>query len=403
MNLGRDSGFSMIALTRIRDIVNALRRERFFFIAPVTLGVIFMASLGAYYLENGSREASIRSLWDGIWWAFVTICTVGYGDKVPLSDGGKVIGIFLMISGIGLLSMLTATVASVLVEQKMKEGKGLESIREKGHIVICGWNDYTEEVILGLVAEEQTGDIPIVFINELSVDEIDVLKSKYGKYHLTFLRGDFIHEEVLKRANIGKAQIALVMADLSGNHPKERADDRTILAALVIKSLAPRIKAIAELLDGANKSHLRRANVDEIIVRGEHVGSLLASAIKSPGLSKIYSGLLSAEGTGLLRREEIPRRFVGRTFQDLADYYRTGHRAILIGFLKETQGMTVADLLSDDASALDGFIRDKLRESKKALFKNEDALKVLINPGNDYGIKGDDYAVIIAPAGFKDG
>jgi len=212
-------------------------------------------------------DATIHSLWDGVWWAFVTICTVGYGDKVPLSFAGKIIGIFLMISGIGLLSMLTATVASVLVEQKIKEGKGLETIKDKGHIVVCGWNNNTEEVIRGLTAGT-SGSLPIVLINELPIDEMDILRAKYGKQNVTFLRGDFVHEEVLLRANITRAGFALIMADFSGTHPRDRADDRTILGALAVKSLAPKIKVIAELLDGESKPHLKRANVDEIIVRG---------------------------------------------------------------------------------------------------------------------------------------
>jgi voltage-gated potassium channel len=392
----------MNLLLKIKGIAKALRRERFFFIAPLTLGVILIASLGAFYFEHEKNTATIRSLWDGVWWAFVTICTVGYGDKVPLSDGGKIIGIFLMISGIGLLSMLTATVASVLVEQKMKEGRGLESIKEKGHVLICGWNNHSEEVIQGLLSEEKKTAMQIVLINELAIDEIDLLRTKYGKSDLIFLRGDFVHEDGLLRANIGKAGFAVIMADFSGSHLRERADDRTILAALAIKSLAPKIKAIAELLDGENKSHLRRANVDEIIVRGEHAGSLLAGAIKSPGLSKVFSGLLSTtEGSGALRREEIPKNFVGRTFEEFSIYCKSRHRSILIGFLKETKGVKVEDVLSDDASAIDIFIREKLKESKKDLFTKEDTLKVVINPENNYVIKADDYAVLLVPAGFN--
>jgi voltage-gated potassium channel len=238
--------------------------------------------------------------------------------------------------------------------------------------------------------------VPIVLINELSVDEMDSLRSKYGKQNVNLLRGDFVREDVLLRANIGKADFALIMADFSGNHPRERADDRTILGALAIKSLAPKITAIAELLDGENRSHLRRANVDEIIVRGEHVGSLLASAVKSPGLSRVYTDLLAFEGAGMIKREEIPKPFVGKTFAELSHHYRHKRGAILIGFLRETQGVKVEDLLTDDASAIDVFIREKLRESKKDLLHREEALKVVINPEDHYTVRADDYAVLLS-------
>ena len=85
----------------------------------------------------------------------------------------------------------------------------METIKEKDHVVICGWNHYTENVLLGLTQYGSMEDTPIVLINELSVDEIDALKLKYHKYNLKFLRGNYIHEDVLIRANIKKARFAM--------------------------------------------------------------------------------------------------------------------------------------------------------------------------------------------------
>lgn len=99
------------------------------------------------YIENNKEGASIHSLWDGFWWAIVTICTVGCGDKLPTTDAGRIVGLVLMVLGIYLLSLITATIASVFVEQKIREGKGLETLKCTEHTVICGWNRYAEEVI----------------------------------------------------------------------------------------------------------------------------------------------------------------------------------------------------------------------------------------------------------------
>src|SRR3990170_794156 len=196
------------------------------------------------------------------------MATSGYGDKYPVSTGGRLVGLILIFSGVGLMSLFTATIASVFVGKKIKEEKGLETIKEKDHIVICGWNRHTEEALQGLTTYGAVKDATIVLINELSVDEIDPLKLKYSKHDLRFLRGNYVHEDVLLRANITKAKFAIIMADISGTHDRDRLDERTALAALAIKSLAPSIKIIAEILDSENKPHLKRANVDEIIVRG---------------------------------------------------------------------------------------------------------------------------------------
>jgi voltage-gated potassium channel len=384
--------------------MKGLYRARFVQIAIVILSVIFFSSLGVYYFERARVDSNIGSLWDGVWWAVVTMGTVGYGDKYPITTGGRIVGLILIFAGVGLMSLFTATIASIFVEKKLKEGRGLETVKEKDHIVICGWNQHTEEVLQVLTTYGTIDDTPIILINELTVDDIDSFKLKYNKYNLKFLRGNYVHEDVLLRANITKAKFALIMADTSGSHPLDRIDERTTLAALTIKSIAPKVKTIAELLDGENRQHLKRANVDEIIVRGEHVGSLLASAINSPGLPKIFSSILSLTDTNKLWRVEIPRSFIGRTFKELSTFYREKQHAILLGLLMEKKAMKLEDLLSDDTSIIDTFIKEKIKEAKKDLLYKREETQFILNPDDGYIINEGEFAVILSkvmPAKFS--
>ena len=386
----------MAIMLKLLKIVGKLYRERFFQVAVVTLCVVFLSAAWVYYFECARSDSNIGSLWDGIWWAVVTMATVGYGDKYHVSPGGRGVALVLIFLGVGLMSLFTATIASMFVEKKIKEGRGLETIKDKDHIIICGWNQHTEEVLQGLTVYSSVDSAPIVLINELAIDEIDSLKLKYGKYNLKFLRGNYVHEEVLLRANITKAKFALIMADTSGAHARDRLDERTTLAALAIKSLAPSIKTIAELLDGENKPHLKRANVDEIVVRGEHIGALLASAINSPGIPRMFSSMLSLGDSNKLWRVEIPRNFVGSTFRELFIYYREKKQAILIGLLQERKSMKLDDLLSDDTSMIDIFIKEKIKEAKKELFHEKDETRVIVNPEDGYIIGGEDFAVVLS-------
>ena len=388
----------MAMLLRFLKILAKLYRERFFQVVVVAICIIFLSAAGVLYYEKFRNDSNIYSLWDGIWWAVVTMTTVGYGDKYPVSPGGRLVGLILIFSGVGLMSLFTATIASVFVGKKIKEEKGLETTKEKDHIVICGWNRHTEEALQGLTTYGAVKDATIVLINELSVDEIDPLKLKYSKFNLKFLRGNYVHEDVLLRANITKAKFALIMADSIGTHAEDRLDERTTLAVLAIKSLAPSVKTIAELLDGENKPHLKRAGVDEIIVRGEHIGSLLASAINSPGVPRLYSTMLSLGDSNKLWRTDIPRQFVGSSFKELFTYYREKQQAILIGILQEKKVMKLDDLLSDNTSALDIFIKEKIKEAKKELLHEKDEIRVIINPEDGYVIGSDDFAVIISRA-----
>jgi voltage-gated potassium channel len=386
----------MSYLSRIIKSTGRLYRQMPFQIAMVTLFVICFASAGVYYFESRIAGPNIQSLWDSIWWAVVTMGTVGYGDKYPVSAGGRIVGLVLIVFGVGLMSLFTATIASIFVERRMKEGRGLETVKEKNHIVICGWNEHTEDVLKGLTMYGSMGDTPIVLINELPVDDIESLRLKYHKYSLKFLRGDYIHEEILQRAGIARAKFALIMADISGGRSKGKVDERTILATLTIKSISPQVKTIAEILDHENRPHLKRAGVDEIIIRGEHIGSLLASAINSPGLPRVFSSIISLGDTNKLWRVNIPRSFIGKSFQELSVYFRKKQHAILIGLVREKQAMKLEDLLSDNTSAIDKFIRDKIKESKKEFFYERDESKAVINPDDDYIVGPDDFAVILS-------
>jgi voltage-gated potassium channel len=66
--------------------------------------------------EAAFDASEFPTIWDGIWWAVVTVTTVGYGDLYPRDVEGRIIGIIVMLAGIGFLSVLTATIASRFVK-----------------------------------------------------------------------------------------------------------------------------------------------------------------------------------------------------------------------------------------------------------------------------------------------
>jgi voltage-gated potassium channel len=71
--------------------------------------------------QHAFSVGEYASLWDGIWWAVVTVTTVGYGDLYPTTVQGRLIGMLLMFTGIGFLSLLTAAIASRFVKQERSE------------------------------------------------------------------------------------------------------------------------------------------------------------------------------------------------------------------------------------------------------------------------------------------
>jgi voltage-gated potassium channel len=73
---------------------------------------IYMIAITVVHAERGAPGATIVSLGDALYWAVVTIATVGYGDMVPVTTFGRVLAVLLMISGILIVGVTTATVVS---------------------------------------------------------------------------------------------------------------------------------------------------------------------------------------------------------------------------------------------------------------------------------------------------
>ena len=79
--------------------------------------VASIAALGVLEAERADPAANISGFGDALWWAGTTITTVGYGDRFPVTGEGRIVGFALMMAGISLLGLITASVASWFVSR----------------------------------------------------------------------------------------------------------------------------------------------------------------------------------------------------------------------------------------------------------------------------------------------
>ncbi len=86
-----------------------------------TTGAIFVGAWFALIFERDQDGATISGYGDSLWWAFVTCTTVGYGDHFPVTGPGQVVAVVLMLIGIGGLSLLTASVAALFVDDEAED------------------------------------------------------------------------------------------------------------------------------------------------------------------------------------------------------------------------------------------------------------------------------------------
>jgi voltage-gated potassium channel len=388
----------------LRDVVRTLQRERVFTLVLFFTLVVILGALGFYVTEPlagpgetaapGTATSRLDHLGQGLWWAVVTITTVGYGDITPKTLGGRLVGMALMVGGVLTLSLVTATVASIFVERKFRRERGLETIKQINHVLLLGWH-YDGEALLTQLLRRLPPTTKVVLVNELPPEKMDSLRLKFPTNEPLFVRGDHSREEVLLKANVRRAFKAMILAGRHEGETAAQVDQRTLLTALTLKSLNPKIKLIAELLRPENQPYLERAGVEQILIRGQYDSSLLAGAIASPGLFQVLDALLNAEGCTVWS-VDVPPAFQGRPVKELAAYFADQHQALLIALYSEGRVLSLEDLLGDESSPIDDFIRRKFAETGMTYLFGRAKVEFQINPPPTQVIGPHQKAVVIA-------
>ncbi len=109
----------LVMLLRVlnRRATNSLRGRVITYVSGATVLIIGSAGLAVLDAERGHPGANIDNYGDALWWAMTTIATVGYGDRYPITGQGRFVAAGLMLAGIALLGVVTASIASWLIEK----------------------------------------------------------------------------------------------------------------------------------------------------------------------------------------------------------------------------------------------------------------------------------------------
>jgi voltage-gated potassium channel len=110
------------------SVARAVQRRRIF---PYLAGAVFVLSLLSAFVITLVDRTDFPNYGIAVWWSIVTLATVGYGDVVPTTDAGRVVGSLVIILGVTFLAFLTATVTSLFVSSEQEEGKAAEIARRE--------------------------------------------------------------------------------------------------------------------------------------------------------------------------------------------------------------------------------------------------------------------------------
>jgi voltage-gated potassium channel len=99
----------------VQDVISNRGQYAAFITLLSALIVMIVCSVLVLQFESKSSDANITTGGDALWWTIVTITTVGYGDFFPVTGAGRIIGVFVMVAGVGIIGSLASILSSVLI------------------------------------------------------------------------------------------------------------------------------------------------------------------------------------------------------------------------------------------------------------------------------------------------
>lgn len=291
-----------------------------FFVRPLLgLAVIVAIAATAVAVIEGPRDSIggfIGKVGSSFYWAVTMVLGAGDSSYVQ-TPGGYVISWLLVLFGVAIVGIITASLVGFVIDFILKEGQGMGAAGFRDHIVVCGWNSTARELIAELAGEEYPTKVVVVH-------EADKNPAGKGVY---FVNGDPTEVEDLRRAGIEEAQAAIVCPSDSSNN----ADMRSILTVMAVKSMAPRVRTVVEANNPGHVEHFERAKADEIVVPSSITSRLMARSSLYPGLADIVTNIVSGGEGSELYRVDLPEEYIGLTLDDLAVKMRADHQATVLG------------------------------------------------------------------------
>lgn len=259
-------------------------------IAAVVVVVYFALSLGFYWAEttqpctvdlnNQGQPCHDLSLGDALWWGIVTLSTVGYGDIVPHTVVGRIMGASLMAFQIGFLGYLLSVILGAVTESRLKVMLGSMGTNMNEHVVVVGFSLVGRSAVRELLVAKNK--VAVVCEKQ---DDV-ALAREMGKPESLFVCfGSASSEETLTRTNLGEAHAVIFCTE----------DDTTnLIGSLLVRSLWPKVRVVVSVRRPELRRTLKAAGVTYAASPDDMGGRLCSSAAFRPDVALAVEDLTTA-------------------------------------------------------------------------------------------------------------
>jgi len=299
-----------------------LHYRKIWLIGIVFLMVIITGTIGYMIIEGWNPAESL-------YMTIITLSTVGFQEVRPLSNGGRVFTVFLIVVGIGTAGYGVGNIAAFLVEGHLRDlfrEKKMEKAIEKlqDHIIVCGYG------VEGRHAcdEFKRSRVPFLVIEK---DSEVVEKLKNDDYLV--IKGDATHDEIILQAGVATAKGLIAAVN---------EDSENVFITLTARGFNPKLMIVAKASDEKGIAKLFRAGANKVISSAEIGGKRMASVLLRPNVVNFLDVIIHDQQLSL-RLEEIKisdkSSFVGKSIRDLNIRGRTG--TMVIGYHREGQSVQI--------------------------------------------------------------
>jgi voltage-gated potassium channel len=280
-------------------------------------------------LESGVPGSKLNTTQDALWYLVETLTTVGYGDALPVTYWGRMIGFVFLLSSLGVYGFIIGQIANFMSTLKEQRDMGLNGTQFTKHVVIIGWNDFAQSVISHLVAAGRQ-----VAIVTKDRPTIDIIREYYSEDKVFTLFSDYHNFDLLEKANIKSASIVFVNLN---------DDTEKLVYVINIKKHYQDLHYIVTLDNGNLKNTFVNAGVTYAISKNEISSKLLASYIYEPDVA-IFSEEIIAfahedheyDMKEFLMQGNNP--FIGMPYEKAFFDLKKQCNVILIGMVKVMEG-----------------------------------------------------------------